>query len=84
MSVVLVLLVPPDHGDVPMVPLESRVYMTTEHAAQYLDFPTVNAFRCWASSRKVRRCDGGRRYRRKDLDRAVIDHPADRFASGAA
>lgn len=51
----------------------TKVWLTVRHATEYLDFPSVNAFRLWARRHGVAsaRCGKSLRFARRDLDAAV-------------
>lgn len=51
-----------------------KVWLTAAHAAEYLDFPTVKAFRLWTYRHGIKAGRVGRalRYLRADLDAAVV------------
>lgn len=55
----------------PAIPIEKRPWLTTRHAMEYCDCPTVGAFRKWAQRKGIEKSSDGRRYRRRDLDRAM-------------
>ena len=61
--------------DLPQPPLElaRQTYLTVDEAAQYLCFPSRNAFYHWIGRSGVPRCRRGRvlLFLRRDLDEAV-------------